>query len=106
MRELNFKSAIREFFMTQKDCIYYKDKNNVVRFANLKVQRKFDVAKLPTKIYDCKGAFTQKLDYCLMTNRFACFSSPFKVSVTPNLNNYSIDLMSTINFEANFLFWR
>lgn len=40
-----------------------------------------------------------------MTNRFACFTSPFKVSVTPNINNYSIDLMSTMNFESNFVFW-
>ena len=41
-----------------------------------------------------------------MTNRFAFFTSPFKVSITPNLNNYSIDLMSTLNFESNFVFWK
>lgn len=41
-----------------------------------------------------------------MTNRFACFTSPFKISITPNVNNYSIDLMSTLNFEQNFVFWK
>ena len=92
--------------MTAADSIYYKDKNNVFRFANLSIQKVFDISKLPTKLYDCKGAFVQKLDYCQMTSRFACFTSPFKVSITPNLNNYSIDLMSTLNFEANFVFWR
>ena len=105
-KELNFKSAIKEFFMTQADSVYYKDKNNVFRFANIKIQKVFDIGKLPTKVLDCQGAFVQKLDYCLMTNRFAFFTSPFKVSITPNLNNYSIDLMSTLNFESNFVFWK
>ena len=41
-----------------------------------------------------------------MSNRFAFFISPFVVTICPNLNNYSIDLMATSNFESNFVFWR
>lgn len=54
---MNFKSSLKEFFMTSDDSVYYKDKNNVFRYANLKIQKVFDISKLPTKLYDCKGAF-------------------------------------------------
>lgn len=29
-----------------------------------------------------------------------------EVSVVPALHSYSIDLMSTMNFESNFVFWK
>lgn len=35
--EMNFKSSLKEFFMTSDDSVYYKDKNNVFRYANLKI---------------------------------------------------------------------
>ena len=106
MKEYNFKSAIREFYMADAGTVFYKDKKNQFRFANLKIQKKFDINKQPTKILECMGAPLTKLDYCYTTNRFTIFSSPFDISIIPNLANYSIDLMSTINFESNFVFWK
>ena len=36
-KEYNFKSAIKDFYMTDADTIYYKDKNNMFKFANIRI---------------------------------------------------------------------
>jgi hypothetical protein len=41
-----------------------------------------------------------------MTNRLALFTSPFEISIIPNLNKCSIDLMATMDFEDNFICWK
>lgn len=34
--------------MTHSESVYYKDKNNIFRFAQLDIQKEFDITKLPT----------------------------------------------------------
>lgn len=35
--EYNFKSSIKDFYMTDETSVYFKDKNNSFKFADLKV---------------------------------------------------------------------
>jgi hypothetical protein len=81
--------------MTHAESIYYKDKSNKFRFAQLDIQKEFDVEKQPTEVYDCRGAFCTKLEYSITTNRIALFTSSFEISIIPLLDRYRIDLMAS-----------
>lgn len=48
-----FKSAIKDYYMTSHDSVFYVDKNNMFRYANLAIQKVFDITKQPTKIFEC-----------------------------------------------------
>lgn len=52
-----------------------------------------------TKIVECNSTFLGKLDYSFI-------SVPMEISITLSLPNYSIDLMSIMNFKSNFAFWK
>mmetsp|Transcript_5196 Transcript_5196/g.3900 ORF Transcript_5196/g.3900 Transcript_5196/m.3900 type:complete len:82 (-) Transcript_5196:1593-1838(-) len=81
--------------MTDKASVYYMDKKNTFKYVNLAVQQEFDIETIPSKVYSCQGAFVKKLDYCVLSNRMALFTSPSCISIFPNLSNTSIDLVAT-----------
>lgn len=59
------------------------------------MQKEFDIEKLPTEIFNCRGAFCTKLEYSITTNRIALFTSSFEISVIPLLDRNRIDLMAS-----------
>ena len=81
--------------MTHHDGIYYKDKNNIFRFASLTVQKQFNVDKLPTEIVNCRGAFCPRIEYSITTNRIALFTSSFEISIFPLLDRCRLDMMAS-----------
>lgn len=37
LQMINFNKQIKEFFMTHEESVYYRDKNNIFRFAQLSI---------------------------------------------------------------------
>ena len=92
--------------MTHKEAVYYKDKNNIFRFASLCIQNDFNVEKQPTEVVNCRGAFCTKMEYSITTNRIALFTSSFEISIIPLLDRCRLDLMASQDFDSNFLCWK
>jgi hypothetical protein len=104
--EYNFKSSIKEYYMTNPDGVWYKDKNNVFNFASLEMQKTFKIESQSTYMFNCVASFYPKIDYCLVINRLALFSSPFHIKILPNVCRARIDLMASFNFRSNYICWR
>lgn len=81
--------------MTHQKAIYFLDKSNVFRFAHLEMQCKFNIDKQPSEVFQCKGAFCDKIEYGSSMNRLALFTSPFEISIIPSLDLCRIDLIAT-----------
>jgi hypothetical protein len=92
---INFNKTIKEFYMTHNEAVYYKDKNNIFRFASLNIQNEFNVEKQPTEVVNCRGAFCTKMEYSITTNRIALFTSSFEISIIPLLDRCRLDLMAS-----------
>ena len=92
--------------MTHPESVYYKDKNNIFRYANLSIQKVFNVDKQPTEVINCRGAFCTRIEYSISMNRIAIFTSSFEVSIFPLLDRCRIDLMASQDFEENYLCWK
>ena len=89
--------------MTDKDSIYYKDKNHFANFANLSILKTFNAKQASVPIFNCRGAFVKKICYGMFNNRLALFTSPFEVTVFPALDSCRIDLMGSLDFENMFV---
>jgi hypothetical protein len=81
--------------MTNEESVYYKDKNNIFRFAHIGIQKMFNVDKQPTEVTNCRGAFCTKIEYGPSTNRIALFTSSFEISVYPLLDSSRLDLIAS-----------
>lgn len=102
-RTINFGGQMSDIFMTDKDSIYYKDKNHFANFANLSILKTFNAKQASVPIFNCRGAFVKKICYGMFNNRLALFTSPFEVTVFPALDSCRIDLMGSLDFEHMFV---